>query len=195
MEKEEIEIAKQIPQDARGVTDVLYKAWLDTYPNEEHGISVEDVEEKFKNSFTEEALKKREEAIRNVKDNETRLTVKDHEKIIGIIQVVIKSDKNVLGAIYILPEYQRMGLGSLLWEEARKHLDPEKKTSVVVASYNTKAINFYKKVGFMETGKVWYDEKYKMKSGNIIPTTELLMNADLKDRVLNIFRKIFKSFS
>ncbi|MGM0482899.1 MAG: GNAT family N-acetyltransferase [Patescibacteria group bacterium] len=194
MGKEEIRIDRSTPEDARGITEVFYRAWLNTYPNEEHGITVDDVEDKFKDSFTEEAIVKREEAIRNVKDNEKRFTLKDGERVVGAIQVVIKSDRNVLGAIYILPEYQRTGLGLLLWEEAKKNLDPKKRTTVEVASYNTKAINFYKKLGFRETGKVRYDDKYKVKSGNIIPTTELVMSASAWSRCCGIIKFIRRSF-
>ncbi len=121
-------------------------------------------------------LEKRAKKIKEAGENEFRYVVKDAEAIVGFVCASVEQDKNCLEVIYILPEYQRMGLGHLAWKEIAKHFDPNKKTVIRVASYNIKAINFYKKLGFKETGKVWWDEKFKMKSGNIIPTTELETN-------------------
>lgn len=178
-ENTEIRVAKANPEDVRGILNVLYGTWLSTYPNEEYGITVDDIKYRFKDSFKEENLKKREQRIKEARENEIKLIVKEREKIIGLIYIDINPENNRLTAIYVLPQYQRKGMGYLLWEEAKKHIDLKKKTLVQVASYNTKAINFYKKLGFKETGKIWFEEKYRMKSGNIIPLTELLMESEV----------------
>lgn len=46
---------------------------------------------------------------------------------------------------------------------------------VHVAIYNTKAIEFYKKVGFIETEKEFSDERFKAQSGVTIPEIELVI--------------------
>ena len=84
-----------------------------------------------------------------------------------------RSDKNQLQAIYVVPEYQRKGVGKLLWKEAQKYFDEGKDIVVEVATYNSNAIAFYKKLGFVDTGKRFSDEKFKMKSGNLIPEMEM----------------------
>lgn len=174
-EKSYCDILKACPGDARGILEVNYRAWLDSYPSEDHGITVDDIEDRFKSSFTKEELKRREELIRDSSDGLIRLVAKKDQEIVGFINVEVGEEGNRLSAIYIMPNRQRKGLGQLLWEEANKYLDPKKRTVVHVASYNSKAIDFYKKLGFEETGRVWKDERFKMKSGNSFPLTELIL--------------------
>jgi ribosomal protein S18 acetylase RimI-like enzyme len=78
-------------------------------------------------------------------------------------------------AIYILPEYQRLGIGSSVWREAQKLLDPKKDVVVQVAAYNTDAIEFYKRRGFRDTGKRWAEKKFRLKSGAVIPAMEMII--------------------
>jgi ribosomal protein S18 acetylase RimI-like enzyme len=100
---------------------------------------------------------------------------KEGDKVVGVCRVVNHPDKNQLQAIYVLPEYQGRGVGRMLWEEAQKYFDIEKDTIVHVADYNEKAIGFYKKVGFVDTGKRFSEERYKMKSGAIISEMEMVI--------------------
>lgn len=173
----EIKILPATPEDARGVAELFYKTWLATYPNEKAGITVDDVEDRFKNAFTEESLAKRAERMSQLKENETFFLAKEGDKVVGACNVVRHPDKNQLQAIYVIPEYQGKGVGKLLWEQAQKYFEADKDTIVQVATYNTNAIEFYKKLGFEETGKEFSDEKFRMKSGAIIPETEMVIKA------------------
>jgi len=175
--KKEVVIGSATPEDARGVAEVFYKTWLATYPNEEAGITTDDVEDRYGDVFTEEGLAKRAERIAHPSENATFFVAREGDKIIGVCNVTRHPDKNQLQAIYVLPEYQGRGVGALLWEEAQKHFDVSKDTIVQVATYNANAIHFYKRLGFEETGKQWKDEKFRMKSGNLIPQTELIIKA------------------
>jgi ribosomal protein S18 acetylase RimI-like enzyme len=169
-----IKIVLATPEDATGIQEVFYKTWLDTYPNEECGITVDDIEYRYKDHFTDEALKKRAEKIANMPKDQTFLLAKDKDKVVGVSRVVRHKDNNELQAIYVLPEYQGKGIGKLFWEEAKKHFDINKSIIVVVASYNNKAIDFYKKLGFKDTGKRFEYEKFRFKSGAIIPMMEMV---------------------
>lgn len=172
-EKEpQIEIVTPTKEDVRGIQEVFYKSWLSTYPNKELGITVDDIEERFKGSFTEEALAKRWHRIRD-EQGEKLLIAKKGDKVVGLVRATFRPDKNQLQAIYILPEYQCKGIGTSLWEAAKKLFDPKKNTIVQVATYNQQAIGFYSKLGFVDNGKRWEDEKLTMKSGAIIPQLEM----------------------
>jgi ribosomal protein S18 acetylase RimI-like enzyme len=171
----EITVDSPKPEDARAVSEVFYKTWLVTYPNEEHGVSVEDIEERYKDAFTEEGIAKRAEKIEHPKEGEVMLVARDRENIVGVCNISQDKEVNHLNAIYVLPEYQGKGVGKLLWQEAQKYFDSVKDTVVEVAVYNDNAIKFYKRLGFEETGKTFVREQHRMKSGVVIPETELII--------------------
>ena len=163
------------PDDVTGIQEVFYRTWLTTYPNEEAGITVDDIEDRYKDRLNEKNISKRKEQIINPLDGQTLFVAKDDERVVGLCRVVKKVDRNQLLAIYVLPEYQARGIGSKLWEEYKKIFDSSKDTYVEVATYNSNAIAFYKKLGFVETGRRFTDEKTRMKSGSIIPEMEMVI--------------------
>lgn len=178
LEKKEnikIEITTALPSDARAIREVQYKTWLATYPNEAAGITVDDIEDRFKDSFSDENIRKREEYMRSQPPTTKNFVVKIDSKIAGFATAVRHEDKNQLQAIYMLPELQGMGIGKKLWDEALKFFDPSKDIIVHVADYNTQAINFYKRLGFEDTGKRFSDERFNMKSGASIPEMEMVI--------------------
>lgn len=170
----EINIVPATPNDVRGMQEVFRRTWLDTYPNQEFGITISDIEDRYKDAFTDDTLKKRAERIAHPKEGHTLLFAKEGEKVIGLCRIIKHQDSNELQAIYVLPEYQRQGIGRMLWGEAQKFFDTNKDITTKVALYNNKAIEFYKKLGFEDTGRQFIDEKYKMKSGAVIKLKELI---------------------
>ena len=74
------------------------------------------------------------------------------------------------------PDFQHHGIGTRLWEAAQQHLDPAKDTYVDVAEYNQRAIDFYTKLGFVDTGRRHQEERFRMKSGAIITEMEMVFN-------------------
>lgn len=167
-----ITIQKAIPEEALEIGEIFFKTWLATYPNEKYGITVDDIEDRWKDRKKADGSR-----IRNMQDNEILLTAKGDSKIVGVCRVIKHKEKNQLQAIYVLPEYQGKGIGKMFWEEARKFFDQTKDTYVEVAIYNTNAIEFYKKLGFVDTGRRMKDERFKMKSGAMIPEMEMILRA------------------
>lgn len=174
----EIDIVPAKEEDMLSMAEVFYKSWLVTYPNEEFGITVDDIEDKFKDAFTEEALAKRWEKTEKNKNQKT-LLAKEGGRVVGLIRITFSPDKNQLQALYLLPQYQGKGIGTKLWEEAKTLLDPAKDIIVQVATYNTNAINFYERLGFVDGGKRFEDEKSRMKSGSNIPQMEMERKAEI----------------
>ncbi|HLD70586.1 MAG TPA: GNAT family N-acetyltransferase [Negativicutes bacterium] len=173
----QIEVAK--PEDAEQINEVFYQTWLATYPNKEIGITKEDVEDRFNDRKSKEKIEKRRDEILNDK-NATLLVARQGDNIIGVCRMERLEAKNRLRAVYVLPEFQGMGMGKLLWQEAQKCTNPAKDTFVEVATYNTKAINFYKHLGFKDTGRRFEDERFRMKGGTAIPEMEMVIRAQGK---------------
>jgi ribosomal protein S18 acetylase RimI-like enzyme len=171
----DIEIKDAYPEDALGINTVLYHAWLSTYHNEELGVTKEDIEESYRDTFNEDNIKKKQEILKNTPENKKHIVAKRGNDIVGVATMVRNEDNNQLKTIYVHPDYHRKGIGALLWNEIKKFADPNKKIIVQVATYNDQAINFYKKIGFEDTGKRFTDERFRMKSGAIIPEMELII--------------------
>lgn len=170
-----IKITIAAQTDAQEIQEVLYRTWLATYPNEEFRITMDDIEDKFKDRNTEENLARRRKQISNQSDTKATFVAKEADRIVGLCRMIRHKDKNQLIAIYVLPEYQGKGVGISLWHNAQKFFDGTKDTIVQVATYNKNAIEFYKKLGFQDTGKRLKDDKFKMKNGAIIPEMELVI--------------------
>lgn len=175
-----VTIRNAIPEDVRGIQEVFHETWLNTYPNKELGITVDDIEENFKNAYTEETLNTFADKIKNLPPHVKFLVAVDQKKVIGLCRVSIKEEYNQLNAIYILPEYQGNGIGNKLWEECVKYLNKDKKTIVQVATYNSNAIKFYEKLGFKDNGKRFTEERHRMSISKVL-MPEMEMVKDVKN--------------
>jgi len=174
-----IEIRKAKREDVRIIQDVFYKTWLATYPNEKIGITKEDIEERFKKRLSKEAIQKRIEHICDMSGNYLFLVATNGDSVIGVCRLEKTADYFQIMAIYVLPEYQRNGIGKMFWEEAKKYFRKEKDIIVQVAIYNTKAISFYQKLGFTDTGKRFTEENLRMPlNGVAIPEMEMIIKLD-----------------
>lgn len=171
-----IEIAMAKPEDAAAIQDVQYRAWLATYPNKEHGITAGAIEDRYKDR--QQRLQKKQEEIKNLPPNIKVLVAKDRQKVIGFIRVSKGENRNQLQTLYVLPDYQGKGVGGSLWEEIKSFLEREKATFVHVATYNENAVTFYEKMGFVDTGKRFTNDRM-FKSGLPIPEMELERKADI----------------
>lgn len=170
-ERLNIEISEFSPEDAKGCLDVQYKASLATYPNEESGITEDDIEESFRDSLLDENIQREEDRLRSLPPNPNQqyLVAKSEGEVIGFCIVDRYEDKNQLNGIYILPEFQGKGIGRDFWNRAIEFMDQTKDTVVMVIPYNTQAIGAYQKFGFEKTGRSLDSGGTKLKSGAILP--------------------------
>lgn len=167
-------VTKPKEEDIVQIQELFYKTWLDTYPNKEAGITKEDIKEHFKDRLSPETLERRRRGLLTESENQFFFVAKDGEKVVGICRLMKRENCNQLQAIYVLPEYQRKGVGHMLWEKTLTLIDPKKEYIVQVATYNERAINFYKKLGFVDNGKRFAEEKHRMPiSKSLIPEMEM----------------------
>lgn len=167
---------QSVPDDVYGIREVQRITWLNTYPNEEAGITAQDIKDKFKNDTTVEGMQKIEENKKKY-DNPNLLTTVavDENKIIGFCVAGKENENGRIQAIYLCPKYQGKGIGSKLIQAALAYLQNVKSIYLNVVAYNTKAIIFYKKHGFVETGKKgMLDTAAKLPSGKTFPEIELI---------------------
>ena len=177
-----IKIRKSVQDDVYGIRNVQKVTWLKTYPSEKEGITKGDIEQKFEVDKTPAGKNKIEEKRNRYKDRNTNAwVVTDEKKVIGFCTAVKEGKNNRIASIYILPIYQGKGLGKQLIEKALTWLGNSKDILLNVASYNKQAIGFYKKFGFIETGRVGaFDSAAKLPSGKFIPEIELIKDCSKK---------------
>ena len=167
-------ISVAMVEDREQVAEVIDNTWLTTYPNAEHGITHDDIINHIE-KWKIERSKRQGDRIKNPPKGETLLVAKDGDKVVGICRVNIREDRNFLTAMYVLQSHQGKGIGKKFWLEAQKYTDPNKDFYLELATYNKNALEFYKKLGFEDTGKRFNDEKMRMKSDSIIPEMEMVL--------------------
>ncbi len=160
--------------DVLSLHNVYFLTWLDTYPNKELNIISEDIVYKFKQRLKPKGVKEAREKIAQTTEIELKILLEHKGKVVALCNAVKNKDYNQLLAIYVLPEYQGLGFGTALWNEVEKFFNPNNKVIVHVVSYNKKAIEFYKKKGFKDTGKIFTDKRFKMRNGAMIPELEMI---------------------
>lgn len=166
-------IAPLSPEDIAGMREVIYRTWLATYPNAEHGITLEDIVD----TYEYEGRREEETAgwlawLANPAEGFTVLVAKHDGRVVGVCLVIKHADQNKLDGMYVLPEHQGQGIGTALWQAAQDYLDPDKHTIVTVVAY-TPAVKFYQSLGFVDTGKHPVDSEFKFKSGAVFPEVEM----------------------
>ena len=177
VESSDIRIERAKPEDAHGIQEVFYRSWLATYPNEKAGITAEDIEERFKDGFSEDWLAKRRAFFAAPPEDETWLVAKKGGTVVGLVSPVRKPDRNQLQRIYVHPDHFHQGIGTKLWEAAKGCMDMGKDTYVNLVDYNERAQRFYESLGFKDTGRRWPSEILKIKNGVNLAEMEMVRKA------------------
>lgn len=143
------EIREPVLDEAEAIRRMHARSWLDTYPNEDEGISYAWVKEETDSWLTPEGLKRSREHFSNVfgnPDHFYRVAV-DGDKIIGLVHVLNQNDHKHLGAIYVDKAYHGTGVAQELMALADQWIGDED-VDLDVVTYNKRAMRFYEKHGF-----------------------------------------------
>jgi N-acetylglutamate synthase-like GNAT family acetyltransferase len=146
-----ITISPPKPEDAEGMNEVIKLSWYATYVTPEIGVTKEDIDSMYAQSEKRQIEVFRHRA-ENPKDDDISLVAKDNEKVVGIIRVKIFADHIRVRTMYVHPEYMGKGVGTSLWNEMQKLL-PIDMPVIAYPTEHTKSIDWYKKMGFAETGE------------------------------------------
>jgi ribosomal protein S18 acetylase RimI-like enzyme len=169
-----VRISKAVVDDAGGIQSLVSEASKGMY--ELCGWSPKEIDDHFKPEVIKEGAEKIGKSIATFTEVNILFVAKDeNDKIIGCCFAERQKDTNRIEAVYISKEFQGTGLSKRLFDEAYKLLDPNNNTTLDVFSLNSKAINFYKKLGFSETGKKFFDEKYVGSTGKVLEITEMVL--------------------
>ncbi len=158
-------------QDAPGIARIQHESWLSTYPNEETGISREDIELYL--GDIDIRTQSRLGDIEKMHTDKMRVFVIESEgKIIGYCKVRKEEVENFIDALYLDPAQKGVGAGGKLMTDALHWLGSDKAIELEVATYNAHAIAFYERYGFHETGEM--GQSVSLNEGKRINTVRMI---------------------
>lgn len=168
-------ISQPTKDDASALAAMHSQSWLDTYPNDNLGISIEYIKNRIADRVSDEGIKKRQAFIQESYDNPAYFLriAKDYTgKIVGFIDGRLKDDHYELSGLYTIKETYGSGLGKSLWNVYLAWTGDEKDIILTVATYNERARAFYAKLGFQDMPGTnrYFDE-------SIIPVVDMKRTA------------------
>lgn len=136
--------------DTKAIRTMHAQSWLDTYPNEEFGISKEWVKERVSHWITPEGLSESEEHLKGIFNNPEHLyrIATEGDNVIGFVHAFNTEGEQELKALYVDKDHKGSGLAQKLMKEVNEWVDKTKPIKLGVATYNQRAINFYINQGF-----------------------------------------------
>lgn len=160
-----LKIRQMTESDIPDIQVVVRKSWNYAY----HNIIPEKIQNNFLNlAYSYSMLKKR-------LNKDLYLVAENENKIIGFINLSETSQiyKYNLTALYLLPEFQRKGIGTQLLIYSFQFLENPKEIFVEVEKENIIGVNFYKKLGFKIIDE--YNEDF---DGHILKTLKMSISSD-----------------
>lgn len=138
------------------------QSWKETYVTKESGLTEEMVDEKLGHMLTNTDFRRNtiSEAIKNPDKVFYRVIRNNSNQIVGFMHGSKNEESNEIDGIYLLNEVKGSGVSGKLMEEFLNWIDKSKPIHLEVFSFNERAINFYKKYGFVKTDmpeQVWKD--------------------------------------
>lgn len=178
--KPSLEVEPAKPEDAAEVFDVQRRTWLDTYPNEEAGITYEDIRLRLEGENGElipQKVERWKQGIESTGEKRATFVVRDEGMVVGFAAPGIMNGQRRIGAIYVLPKVQGRGIGGKLLEKSIEWHGRSEDIFLHVAKYNHNAIDFYKRHGFEQTDTEIADEPALQRGYTPIPEIEMVLKA------------------
>ncbi|MDB5194494.1 MAG: family acetyltransferase [Parcubacteria group bacterium] len=167
-------IETSIPEahDAEGINEVIKQSWYATYVTPEIGVTRKDVDLLYAEYEARQIEAFRQRALHPIVDD-ISLVAKDSEKVLGYIRFKVLENEIELRTLYILPGETGRGIGTMLWEEGMKLL-PAGIPIFTEPVEHTRAVDFYKKIGFVDMGERYKAPETLPDSGISLPLMKML---------------------
>jgi len=150
------------PEDAEAIVMLKRASWIKTYPNEELGITEEDIKLRIDGEDGQKLADSIEQWKKWIEkgnsDTWAMFIARIGDKVVGLVTPCPINGQLRLGALYVEPELEGKGIGSQLIQTALDWCGPDRDMYLHVASYNQNAIDFYEGFGFKKTDTVVEDD-------------------------------------
>ena len=163
--------------DIEAATHMRLESWLDTYVNNDFGVTHEWIEARNQEQLSSERMERRRERFDNPKT--AAWVAKDsHGEVIGVTSPYVdENGTQHVGSLYVDKEYHGSGIAGQLMQRAIEWFDASQPIEVGVVAYIERAKAFYRKWGFMEipNSEVLFADK--------IPEVKMIRKGDTQDEV------------
>ncbi|MNX37461.1 Acetyltransferase (GNAT) family protein [compost metagenome] len=138
------------PENIDEANVMRLNSWLDTYVNEDIGITREWIIERNKIQMSDEVRQKRLEWLKN--PTSTGWVAKSNDGTIIGVATPYTDDEGVqhIGSLYVDKNWHGKGVSGTLMQKIIDWLDESKPIVLGVVAYNERAKAFYRKWGFVE---------------------------------------------
>ncbi|HRC27884.1 MAG TPA: GNAT family N-acetyltransferase [Candidatus Saccharimonas sp.] len=141
-------------EDVEAATDMRLQSWLDTYVNDDMGVSREWIKSRNAEQRSPETqASRRERFSKGVADGTFAAWIaRDRDMVIIGSATPFVDDEGVqhVGSLYVDKRWHSSGVGAALMQKVIDWFDPTKPIELGVVSYNKRAKAFYRKWGFEE---------------------------------------------
>jgi ribosomal protein S18 acetylase RimI-like enzyme len=137
--------------DVESYRRMQMQSWMDTYPNEDAGVSLEWVTTRTQSYLTPEAIERSKERVQALLDDSTHQFIyvaKVGDASVGMINATSIEGHQRLEALYVDKAYHGTGTAQALMDIAMAQLDMNEPVVLEVVAYNERAQRFYQKNGF-----------------------------------------------
>lgn len=150
MEKPRFTIEEMTVDTVEQATKMRLASWLETYVNEEAGVTREWIEARNKEQLSPEKAAARRERLGN--SNGERWVARDQDGNVIGVTTPYRDDEGVqhVGSLYVDQKWHGKGVGGALMQKVIAWSDPTKPLELGVVAYNERAKAFYRKWGFEE---------------------------------------------
>ncbi|CAN5629808.1 hypothetical protein BH23PAT2_BH23PAT2_05180 [soil metagenome] len=180
-DSQSVEIERAAADDAEIICDIRDKAWLEAYPNAELGITRRDIKRNaqgLNGEFVPKRVAYMKEQFTSQKNGLTTYVARQNKTVVGYVSPSIDGQSRPsIGALYVAPEKQGMGIGTRLMEHALGLLGQDEDIFLEVVSYNNRAIQFYERFGFVKTDTLVLEEENRPAFMKPLPQIETVRRA------------------
>lgn len=127
-------------------------SWRETYPNSDHGVSQEWIDERTFAWVTPDGIEKSKIHFKDIFGNPHHLhkIAIINMEVAGFVHVIETEEKYHLAALYVDKRHHGTGLAQKLMEAALEWSGTQKPIDLEVVTYNERAKAFYRKYNFDE---------------------------------------------
>jgi ribosomal protein S18 acetylase RimI-like enzyme len=173
-----VELAR--PGDGEAICRVIAETWLDTYPNESHGITADMIYPRQYDpdgQLSREKIALTEDSIADEDEGRAIFVARKNDEVVGVSSTSITDNgEQKLNVLFVLPSTQGMGIGVSLYNAAIDRLRSGD-IYLKVVSYNQRALAMYTRRGFEVTQPVSGDDRLIFENGVVLPELEMVKRA------------------